>query len=468
VPCKAHILKTSLVALVFALVFCGALVAEAIESNLTVQVLSEFQLAGTGPQSPYGRLVQGTNGDFYGTTYAGGISNYGTIFKITSSGTLTTLFSFSRTNGANPYYGGLMRASDGNFYGNCYSGGASNFGTIFKITHEGVFSNLVSLRSTNGSFPQGWLTQSTDGNFYGTTFGGGTSNFGTIYRMTPGGALTSLFFFKGTNGWNPSAGLTLGGDGNFYGTTFSGGANDFGTVFRFSTNGGLTLLVSFTGTNGSYLGGSPRASLVAGSDGQLYGTTEGGGPADAGTVFRITTNGTFANLFNFNGTNGYDPQSALVEGVDGNFYGTTYGTYGGPISFGANSNGTVFAISPAGALQTVVSFDFTNGPGPIGTLALADDGHFYGTTLQGGYDGVGVVFRLVPAPVITAITASSGSVTLVWSAFSNGLYRVESKAPISSAGWSNLVPNVLSIGSTASKTDTPGGTERYYRVTLLP
>jgi len=262
---------------------------------------------------------------------------------------LTTLFSFSGTNGSYPYYGGLMRARDGNFYGNCSFGGASSFGSIFKITHSGVFTNLVSLRNTNGSSPSGWLAQAADGNFYGTTFGGGTSNLGTIYRMTPGGALTNLFFFKGTNGQNPSAGLVEAGDGNFYGTTFSGGASDLGTVFRFSTNGVFTSLVSFTGTNGAYRGASPRAGLVAGSDGQLYGTTEIGGPADYGTVFRVTTNGDFSNLFSFSATNGAFPEASLVQAPDGNFFGTTYGSESG----GAASNGTLFAISPGGSFQTV-------------------------------------------------------------------------------------------------------------------
>ena len=393
-----HTSGTRLFALVCAVAFSGSLASRAADNNLTLQVLSEFHLAGTGPKSPYGRMVQGTNGDFYGTTFEGGIANRGTVFKITSGGAVTTLFSFAGTNGANPFYGGLTRASDGSFYGNCYIGGASNLGSIFKITHDGVFSNLVPLRSTNGSFPQGWLAQASDGNFYGTTFGGGTSNFGTIYQMTPGGGLTSLFFLKGTNGANPSAGLVEGGDGNFYGTTFNGGANDLGTVFRFVTNGVLTPLVSFTGTNGSYQGANPRAGLAVGGDGQLYGTTESGGPADYGTIFRVTTNGDFSNLFSFGATNGAYPEASLVQGLDGSFYGTTFGSANG----GAASNGTVFAISPGGAFQTVASFDFTNGPGPIGTLSLADDGNFYGTTLQGGYDGVGVVFRVVPARHLTA------------------------------------------------------------------
>ena len=447
---------------VLALVFFTAFVVEVAGANLTVQMLSEFQFAGTGPKEPHGRLVQGTNGDFYGTTYVGGVSNRGTIFKINTSGAWSTLFSLSGTNGANPTYGGLIRASDGNFYGNCYVGGTSNVGSIFKISHAGVFSNLVSLRKTNGSFPNGWITQAGDGNLYGTTVGGGTSNLGTIYRLTSVGVLTSLYSLSGTNGANPYAGLVSTGDGNLYGTTFNGGANDLGAVFRISTNGAYTLLLSFSGTNGSFIGANPMSGLTLGSDGKLYGTTEFGGPADAGTVFRISTNGIFTSLFSFGITNGADPIAGLVEGVDGKFYGTTYG------GSGVNSNGTAFRISSAGVFESLISFDYTNGPGPIGNLALGTDGNFYGTTVAGGYDGVGALFRLVSPPLITSITSSGGNVTLGWTSFTNGLYRVEYKPTLDASSWTPLIPDVIATGNTASKSDLPGVANRYYRVTLRP
>jgi uncharacterized repeat protein (TIGR03803 family) len=451
--------------LLLPILFGGAVSIHAAGTNLTIQVLTEFHLyPDPGPRKPLGRLVQGTNGDFYGTTSEGGTSEDGTVFKITSGGNVTTLFSFGGTNGANPVYGGLMRASDGSFYGNTYVGGLSEAGTIFKITHDGVFSNLFSFRNTNGSFPNGWLAQAADGNFYGTTVGGGTNNLGTIYRMTPGGALSSVFFFNGTNGANPYAGLAGGGDGNFYGTTLNGGSNDLGTVFKISTNGAFKLLISFTGTNGSYPGSAPRAALALGSDGQLHGTTEYGGPADAGTVFRVTTNGDFSSLFSFDGTNGADPEAALVEAPDAKFYGTTYTGSTNSIT----TNGTIFRITSGGVFETVAVFDYTNGPGPVGSLALASDGNFYGTTVYGGYDGVGVVFRLVPFPVITGITATSGSATITWTSFTNGIYRVEYKTGLAVAGWTPLAPDVTATGAMTSKTDNPAGPERYYRVTLLP
>lgn len=431
-------------------------------TNLTIQLLSEFVSSGAGPNYPYGRLVQGTNGDFYGTTYSGGVSNKGTVFKLTSTGTWSTLFSFSGTNGANPSFGGLMLASDGNFYGNCYVGGVSNKGSLFRISHSGSFSNLFSFRNTNGSSPNGWLAQGTDGSFYGTTFGGGTSNMGTIYRMTPAGVVSSLLSFKGTNGANPYAGLTAAGDGNFYGTTYNGGSNDLGTIFRVSTNGVLNLLVSFTGTNGAYPGSGPRTGLALGSDGHLYGTTEYGGPTDDGTVFRVTTNGVFTNLFSFSATNGYSPFAGVVEGPDGNFYGTTSG------GSGVSSNGTAFRISHAGMLETVVFFDYTNGPSPIGDLALGRDGNFYGSTVSGGYDGVGALFRLVSPPVITQITKSNVNVTIIWNSFTNGSYQVEYKPNLNSAAWTPLAPTVVATNNSAAKSDSAGDPERYYRVTLLP
>jgi len=459
---RAFRFRNGLTALVIALVCWGSIAARATGTNLTVQMLSEFQSAGTGPKQPYGRLVHGTNGDFYGTTYVGGASNRGTVFKLTTGGSWSTLFSFSGTNGANPLYGGLMRANDGNFYGNCYLGGQSNVGSIFKITHAGVFSNLISLKKTNGSFPNGWIAQAEDGNFYGTTIGGGTSNLGTIYRLTPAGVLTSLFSFSGTNGANPYAGLVSAGDGNIYGTTFNGGTNDLGTVFKISTNGGYTLLFSFSGTNGSFPGANPRNGLALGSDGKLYGTTESGGPDDAGTVFRASTNGDFSSLFSFGNTNGASPEAGLVEGADGKLYGTTY------TGSGVTSNGTAFRISTAGAFESLVSFNYTNGPNPIGNLALGTDGNFYGTTVYGGYDGVGALFRLVSPPLITSITSSGSNATITWTSFTNGLYRVEYKSALTAGGWTPLVPDVTATGNFASKIDPSGSFPRFYRVTLLP
>ena len=252
-------------------------------------------------------LVQGSDGNFYGTTAAGGTSDIGTVFQMTPAGALTTLVSFSGTNGSSPF-AALVQGTDGNFYGTTAAGGNLNlnygagFGTVFKMTPAGVLTTLVVFSGANGwkslrrpgaghqwqflrhnriwwksqfkrrlwlwhgvsndprrgvddaglvqpapmaAYRVGGLVQGSDGNFYGTTDGGGAGGGGTVFKMTPAGVLTTLVSFYGANGNNPQAPLVQGSDGNFYGTTEYGGANGLGTVFQVTTNGTLTTLVSF-------------------------------------------------------------------------------------------------------------------------------------------------------------------------------------------------------------------------------
>jgi len=191
--------------------------------------------------SPNAALTLGTDGNFYGTTEMGGTNDFvnggdGTVFRITSTGAFTTLVSFNSGNnidGANPY-AGLIQGLDGYFYGTTYAGGSQSLGTIFKITSQGLLTTLLAFNSTNGASPEGGLVQGLDGDFYGTTQSGGTTDYGTVFQMTPVGMFTSLVSFAQTNGANPVAGLIQGSDGYFYGTTGSGGTNFlYGTVFRF-------------------------------------------------------------------------------------------------------------------------------------------------------------------------------------------------------------------------------------------
>jgi uncharacterized repeat protein (TIGR03803 family) len=220
--------------------------------------------SGANGSSPFAALVQGTNGNFYGTTAGGngyviGSSSaysYGTVFQATSGGLLTTLRVFTGTNGYNPQ-AGLVQGIDGNFYGTtAYGGNLSvnadyGFGTVFKMTPAGVLTTLVSLSGANGSYCASGLVQGSDGNFYGTTAGGGASGSlmggGTVFKITPTGVLTTLISFNGANGISPQAPLVQGSDGNFYGTTEYGGVGGCGTVFQISPAGALTTLVSFGG-----------------------------------------------------------------------------------------------------------------------------------------------------------------------------------------------------------------------------
>jgi uncharacterized repeat protein (TIGR03803 family) len=378
-----------------------------------IQTICSF----TNSANPNG-LMLGNDGNFYGTTETGGITNaaypqgMGTVFQVTFNGTLTTLADF--TNGAFP--NGLTLGSDGNFYGTTPLGGLINpsyfpqgMGTVFQVTTNGTLTTLASFNFTNGVHPN-QLTLGNDGNFYGTTSYGGISNsrnfdgMGTVFQVTTNGTLTTLASFNFTNGAYPQNGLTLGNDGNFYGTTEQGGitnsAYPYGreTVFQVTTNGTLTTLADFT--NEAY----PN-QLTLGNDGNFYGTTSEGGitnsahPSGMGTVFQVTTDGTMTTLACFNSINGSSP-SGLTPGNDGNFYGTTS-------SGGDSGIGTVFQVTTNGTLTTFASFNSTTGANPQNGLTLGNDGNFYGTTEGGGITnsaypyGMGTVFRVLPSLAFT-------------------------------------------------------------------
>jgi len=294
-------------------------------------------------------------------------------------------------------------------------------------------------------------------------------HYGTLFQLRVGGFTgIASFLFSGTNGRGPTAKLLEARDGNLYGTTTGGGAEytwtngDWGTVFRVTPAGEVTSLFSLSPTNGS----NPSAGLVEGSDGWLYGTTTYGG-AGYGTIFKITTNGVFTRLVAFNNVNGATPAAELVEGNDGNFYGTT--SYGG-----SAGHGTIFRVTPNGVLTALLSFNpqvgYTSGfpRFPQTGLVKGIDGNLYGTTSGGGL-GYGTFFRLTPPPVITSILKSNGNVLLTWTSFTNGLYRVEYKTNPTNTMWLTLDPGVTAVGGSVSVSDPmAGGAERYYRIVLSP
>ena len=333
--------------------------------------------------SPRAALVQASDGNFYGTTAYGGASDRGTVFRMTPAGILTTLVDFTDHVGQNPT-AAVVQGSDGNLYGTTSSGGETNNGTVFRMTPTGALTTLVQFTGASGSnkggSPYAGLVQGSDGSFYGTTSSGGANGLGTVFKMTPGGVLTTLVEFSGGNGRNPAAVLVQGINGNFYGTTRGGGANDLGTVFKMTPFGALTTLVEFTGNGAGNKGADPRAGLVQGSDGSFYGTTTyGGANANYGTVFKLDPNAPpntgLTTLIEFdpgitNNAGGFI--AGLVQGSDGNFSGTSLG--------GGSGYGTVFKMTPAGSLTTLVEFTGREGSNkggdPAAGLVQGRDGFF--------------------------------------------------------------------------------------------
>jgi uncharacterized repeat protein (TIGR03803 family) len=483
----------------------AALVLPAFEANAGVVLTNLFSFGSVLETNgvaldgavPLAGLVQGNDGDFYGTTGGGGTNNCGTIFKISTNGTLTSLYSFVVTNddGYSPY-AGLVQGRDGNFYGTTVNGGNTNFnsypgsfgyGTVFKVTKNGTLTSLYSFGGTNdGTFPFAGLVQGNDGDFYGTTMGGGKTvpntnySYGTVFKITTNGVLTGLYYFTGTNdGAYPQAGLVQGSDGNFYGTTYLGGTNNWGTVFKISTNGALTSLYSFgsiTDASGELLDGiEVAAGLVEGKDGDFYGTTTGGGTNGYGTIFKINTNGRLTTLHSFGSIfgsiDGANPVAGLVQGSDGNFYGTTEegGTYN------SNNSGTVFEIDTNGAFTTLYSFDGDIGDGsngganPEAGLVQGNDGNFYGTTSGGGTNYLGTVFCLnlglvsPPAPQLS-INLSGNNLILTWPTNVSGLNLEYATNLASTTVWQTNSTAPVVIGGQNVLTNPITGTQMFFRL----
>ncbi len=384
-----------------------------------------FSFDGTTNGGDPGPLIQAGDGNFYGTTDGGGTNNVGTVFQITPGGTLTTLYNFCSlpncADGAFP--SGLMQAADGNFYGTTGGGGnSSGRGTLFEITAGGILTTLYSFCSqpscSDGGNPNGGLLQASNGKFYGTTAGGGICEYwcGTVFEITPGGTLTTLYSFCGlsncSDGAYPVAGLIQATNGDLYGTTDSGGTAGYGTVFGITPEGTLTTLHSFCVQTNCPDGSGP-SGLIQAIDGNLYGTTfGGGGAAGCGTIFGVTPEGSLTTLYTFcsqpDYTDGAEP-GGLIQSSDGNFYGTT--------SVGPTTNhGTVFEFSAAGMLTTLYDFcslrNCVDGALP-GGLLQAEDGNFYGVTARGGASaskssqGAGTVFTFGPSSVALSHTSLS-------------------------------------------------------------
>jgi uncharacterized repeat protein (TIGR03803 family) len=526
-------------------------------TSRVITTLHSFS-GGDDGASPQGGLVLASDGNFYGSAQTGGTNPVGIIFRTTPSGVVSRLYTFHGTSDGGSASYGFIQGSDGSFYGITIGGGTSNKGTIFKLTTDGVLTTLYSFTGGgDGRNPIGRLTQGSDGNFYGTTVGGGSTNdYGTVFRFSPDGVFTSLYWFRGNNdSMFPHTGLVQGDDGNFYGTTHGYG---YGIVFMITTHGDFTTLHSFTGgvdgeapeyelvpgpdgglygttcdaptyhgtvfkisTNGVYAhlhafqtfeeGTGPNSRLVLASDGKLYGTTSYGGSSNVGMVFKLSTDGAFTNLHSFNKSDGGWPETGLVQGIDGYLYGTTfnggsngYGTYfkvstngeftslysvtrgdGGsnPIYelvqgkngnlyglnpyAGAYGKGNIFRITTNGVFKSIYSFTGgTNGANPRGTLVQGDDGAFYGTTENGG--AYGTVFRASIMPAFQTALLSNNTLALAWSAEPGSSYQLQYKSDLNSGNWIDLGNAMTATGDTLTSTDSvPNDPHRFYRVLVL-
>ena len=396
-------------------IFIAVLFATSTRATAGERVLYSFANDHLDGNDPYSSLIFDAAGNLYGTTYSGGAYGYGTVFELTpaAGGTWTekVLHSFINdgTDGHEPYAGLIFDAA-GNLYGTTFAGGPSDLGTVFELTPAGggtwtekvlhTFNN----DGTDGYEPYAGLILDAAGNLYGTTQGGGTAFTGTVFQLTPaaGGTWTEKVVYSfannGTDGTVPKAGVIFDAAGNLYGTTSEGGPSNAGTVFELTPAGGGTWTEKVLHTFGSSTDGiDPVAGLIFDGAGNLYGTTSRGGTYNLGTAFELTPagGGTWMERVTHsfgNGTDGANPQAGLIFDGAGNLYGTTF--HGG--SFGG---GTVFRLNAQGEVL-LQNFSGADGISPQGGMLLDTSGNLYGTTAQGGSSNVGTVFEITNTPAV--------------------------------------------------------------------
>ena len=453
-----------------ACVFCLAFVSEA-KADYAASLVT-FTNGNGG--APYAGLTFGSDGNFYGVAASGGPNFAGTIFKfVSSNNVLTTLAFFATTNGSFPP-NALTEGTNGNFYGVTYAGGQSNLGTVFEF----VLSNqsivrLVSFNGTNGANPWASLCLASDGNFYGTTAAGGVSyngsfgsGYGTVFMLTHDGIFSNLYFFtNGSDGATPYGKLVQGTNGNLFGTTYNGGLDGRGTVFEMHPDPDFMPIVQFNGANG----GNPSGGLIPGRDGYLYGTTTHGGTADNGTVFRMDYLGNVTVLHSFleNIYEGGVPYNGLFTCNGCDFYGTTYGG-------GASSFGTLFRLSvnrnTPPCFQTIYSFhNLVDGAYPESSLAGDTFGNIFGTTPT-SKNASGNIFEVITPPDLRLRLMSPGTLNLRSRDAQPGITYQTLYAPtLAPAGWVNYGSSILATDRTINVTYTfTPGTSGFFRLALTP
>lgn len=380
----------------FLMTFLGCVFLSAVQAQRFTTLLSFDNTIGSAPM---GTLVEGPDGNFYGTMSAGGVPNYGTIYKVTPGGAPTKIHEFVGAEGCFPM-AGMILAPDGNFYGTTH--GKCTLvpaGSVFKMTPGGVVNAIrIFDAATILTGPVTKLLAASDGYLYGTTEGKtpqGVGSHGTIFKVLPsGGSYTTVFSFTSTPAYGNSSELIQGPDGNLY-STFGGGYPPFnqpiGGGGLVLTPGGKVTIFSLTAPTHGY---GPVGGMALGPDGNFYATCALSlqPTAGQGTVFRMTPSGTLSEIHAFSGAEGNAPMTTLLPASDGNFYGTTS-------SGGLNGGGTLFRMTPSGTVTVLQNFGGASGTNPQG-LIQASDGALYGVTTGGGANGAGTFFKLsvVPPP----------------------------------------------------------------------
>ena len=356
-------------------------------------------------------MVVDSAGNLYGAAVFGGIqpgySGYGTIYKLDTEGNFTVLYAFTGgADGGNP--NSVILDAAGNIYGTAEAGGATGNGVVFKLDtsgHETVLYNFTG--GADGGFPLSGVVPDSAGGMYGPTFGGGTSGAGVVFKLDKSGNETVLYTFTGGADGGKSNGVIRDLQGNLYGTTSGGGQNGNGVVFRVDTSGNETTLYTFTGGAD---GGAPGSASGSGADlvrdpsGNLYGTTYSGGPAGQGVVFQVDATGHETVLYGFPpASDGKYLYGGVIRDAAGNLYGTTY-------QGGLNGAGTVFKLDSTGHETILYAFTGgTDGSSPGNGVVRDAAGNLYGTTLGGG-SGSGVVFKVDTSGHETVLYTFTGGV----------------------------------------------------------
>jgi len=370
-------------------------------------IVYSFETQGGDGVGPIGGVITDPKGNIYGTTSAGGTNNKGTVFEI-SGGKERILWNFGGPgDGAQPY-GNLVRDAAGHLFGTTLTGGSLGLGTVFEITGLNKETVLVSFVETNGALPFGGLVRDRAGNLYGVTSSGGTRGLGLIFEVSSSGTFSILYQFTGApDGAIPEGSLLLDSKGNLFGLTAAGGTgkqsfctSGCGTVFEYSASKLESVLYSFTGgADGATPAGG--AFLINDAKGNLFGTTTAGGTVNSacpttgcGVVFEVS--GTSEKvLYAFQGqpnnNDGANPYSGLIRDGKGNLYGTT-------INGGINGHGVLYEITTAGAEKILHSFPAQVGDGvlPLSSIVPDGNGGGYGTTEGGGQFGGGTVYDIAP------------------------------------------------------------------------